>query len=429
MELLKYTLNQVSYAIVSPTYSLFLILIAIIFYIKNKKASKLQQLIIGVKGMSAFEMTISQIVMSILGGVLASVLIIFLGINFDINSSIYIIFLISVILMMFKPRFICLSYSGAILGIISIVSMILSRVLNNPKLYIFNINIMNLIALVGVMHLVEGILVMIDSRRGSVPVFANRDNNIIGGFIFNRYWSIPVVLFISLLATTTGGEAIATPNWWPLLNHNANKVLFETLAFSALPIYAISAYSNITFTKTKVQKTITSGILISIFGLILIIISPLANLGVIWEIALLILMPLIHEAVMFLDKRKEGTGKPAFVSPEDGFIILDVAPNSCGKELGLKSGDIILKINDIFMSNDEEISVITNELPSNLIMKIRNKYGKVIELEKNNIKSGTRLGVVVVPRVLPDKKKVWKVEESFHSILEKAKNAKKDINE
>ncbi|WP_268869858.1 hypothetical protein [Clostridium senegalense] len=41
MELLKYTLTQVASILVNPTYSMFLILIGVIFYLKNKKITKL----------------------------------------------------------------------------------------------------------------------------------------------------------------------------------------------------------------------------------------------------------------------------------------------------------------------------------------------------------------------------------------------------
>ncbi len=150
MELLKYTLSQVSYAIVNPSHALVLVALSFIFYIQNKKTARIEYMIMGKNSTSAFELTVSQIVMGIFGGVIASILIVYLGVTFDINSNVYIIFMVSMILMIFNPRFICLSYSGAVLGIFSLIFALLSKMLDMPKLNIFNVNIVNLIALVGV---------------------------------------------------------------------------------------------------------------------------------------------------------------------------------------------------------------------------------------------------------------------------------------
>ncbi|ARC84042.1 putative membrane protein [Clostridium argentinense CDC 2741] len=425
MELLKYTLSQVSYAIVNPTHALVLVVLSFIFYIQNKKTARIEHMIMGKSSTSAFELTVSQIVMGIFGGVIASILIVYLGVTFDINSNVYIIFMVSMILMIFNPRFICLSYSGAVLGIFSLIFALLSKMLNMPKLNIFNVNIVNLIVLVGVMHFVEGILVILDGKKGSIPVFGNRNNTIVGGFAFKRYWALPLVLLMVMgTIASNGGSQVVTPNWWPILNHNANKLLFETVVLGALPLYAVVGYNSSTFTRSKNEKTLFSGTLISIFGLALIILSPLGNFGFIYQIALLLFMPFAHEAIAVFDRKKELKGKPIYVSNDEGIMILDVAPSSLGSEMGLKSGDMILEINDIKMINDEDIFQFMEQIPSTLWIKIKRRTGEIMEFTKNRIESGSRMGVVIVPRDFPNKKKIMKVEKSFKEILNKIKNKK-----
>jgi len=97
MELLKYTLQQVSYAIVEPSYALILIMMAVVFYMKNKKTTVMERLIMGKNSSTAFELTVSQIVMGILGGVVASLILTFLGITFYYISNIYIISSVNVL--------------------------------------------------------------------------------------------------------------------------------------------------------------------------------------------------------------------------------------------------------------------------------------------------------------------------------------------
>lgn len=424
MELLKYTLSKVSYAIVNPTHALALVVLSFIFYTQNKKTARIEQMIMGKNSASAFELTISQIVMGIFGGTIASILIVYLGVAFDINSNVYIIFMVSMILMIFNPRFICLSYSGAVLGIFSLIFALLSKMLNIPTLNIFNVNIVNLIALVGAMHFVEGILVILDGKRGSIPVFGNRNNTIIGGFAFKRYWALPIVLMVMGTVASNGGSQVIAPNWWPILNHNVNKLLFETVALGLLPIYVVVGYNSSTFTRSKKEKTLFSGTLILVFGLALIILSPLGNFGFIYQMALLLFMPFAHEAIAVFDRKKELKGKPIYVSNDEGIMILDVAPSSLGSEMGLRSGDMILEINDIKMINDEDIFQFMEQIPSTLWIKIKRKTGEIMEFTKNRIESGSRMGVVIVPRDFPNKKKIMKVEKSFEEILNKIKNKK-----
>ena len=94
MELLKYTLQNVSYAIVEPSYAMILILMGLAFYMKNRKITLMEKLVMGKNTISAFELTISQIVMGIFGGVLVSIILTFFGITFYESSNIFLIFIL-----------------------------------------------------------------------------------------------------------------------------------------------------------------------------------------------------------------------------------------------------------------------------------------------------------------------------------------------
>ena len=48
--------------------------------------------------------------------------------------------------------------------------------------------------MIAVLHFVEGLLVITDGSRGTVPVFSKREDKIIGGFIMKRYWALPIAL-------------------------------------------------------------------------------------------------------------------------------------------------------------------------------------------------------------------------------------------
>lgn len=430
MELLIYTLTQVSYAIVEPSYAFVLIMMGIVFYIKNRKTATLEKLIMGENSTSPFELTISQIVMGIFGGVLASMIFTYLGVVFHMNSNIYIIFMISILLMFFNPRFLCLSYSGAVLGVTSILLNIASKFLNNPSLNLLKVDITSLLLLIGVMHVVEGILVILDGKRGAIPVFGGRDKKIVGGFAFKRQWILPVAILMMMEATSgtfISGEAVATPQWWPIVNHSANKALFETMIIGALPLFAGVGYSSVTFTKSKTAKTLFSGTLIIGFGIFVSALSIFSNYGLVVQLLLLIITPLAHEAMIAFEKYTERNDEPMYSSNEEGIRILEVAPKSLASSMGLKSGDLILEINDNKITTDEMMFSFLETIPNYIWMKIKKVNGEIREISHTKVSNEGRIGIVIVPRNIPSKSRIMKTEEgNFTDVLNKLRKKEQD---
>ncbi len=430
MELLIYTLTQVSYAIVEPSYAFVLIMMGIVFYIKNRKTATLEKLIMGENSTSPFELTISQIVMGIFGGVLASMIFTYLGVVFHMNSNIYIVFMISILLMFFNPRFLCLSYSGAVLGVTSILLNIASKFLNNPSLNLLKVDITSLLLLIGVMHVVEGILVILDGKRGAIPVFGGRDRKIVGGFAFKRQWILPVAILMMMEATSgtfISGEAVATPQWWPIVNHGANKALFETMIIGALPLFAGVGYSSVTFTKSKTAKTLFSGALIIGFGIFVSALSIFSNYGFVVQLLLLIITPLAHEAMIAFEKYTERNDEPMYSSNEEGIRILEVAPKSLASTMGLKSGDLILEINDNKITTDEMMFSFLETIPNYIWMKIKKANGEIREISHTKVSNEGRIGIVIVPRNIPSKSRIMKTEEgNFTDVLNKLRKKEQD---
>lgn len=430
MELLIYTLTQVSYAIVEPSYAFVLIMMGIVFYTKNRKTTTLEKMIMGENTTSAFELTISQIVMGIFGGVLASIIFTYLGVVFDMNSNIYIIFMISILLMFINPRFVCLSYSGTVLGLTSIFLHLISNVIKDPELDLLKVDVTSLLILIGVMHIVEGVLVILDGKRGAIPVFGGRDKKIVGGFAFKRQWIMPVAILMMMEATSgnfISGNAVATPQWWPIINHNANKILFETMVIGALPLFAGVGYSSVTFTKSKRAKTLFSGTLIIGFGVFISLLSTLSNLGLPIQILLLVITPLAHEAMLALERYTERKHEPMYASNEEGIRILEVAPKSLASGMGLKSGDLILEINDNKITTDEMMFNFLETIPNYLWMKIKKVNGEIKEISHTKTKEQSRIGIVIVPRNIPSKARIMKTEEgNFTDVLNKLRKKEQE---
>ncbi|MNO60502.1 Cell division topological determinant MinJ [compost metagenome] len=418
MDLTLYTLRSVASAIIGPSI-IVVILLGVMFYFKNKKISFMQKMIVGESINSPLELTLSQIVLGIFAGAIGSLLLTYFGIMFNENSRIEWLFLVSMLLMLYKPRFVCFSYSGAIIGALTLILTFIYGDQSPIKL-----DIVHLVMFVGIIHIVEGFLVIIDGSRGAIPVFTNKNGKILGGFALNRYWSLPIAVLIIMNSSGSyiGTQSVGTPDWWPILNHSYTLDILKTAIIGLFPYYGVVGYSSITFSSTKREKTLLSGSLISLYGILLCGVALIAGLGIAGSIIALIFMPLAHEAMLRLSSYIEEKKSPIYTSDEEGICVLEVAPRSPAFDVGIKSGDKILRINEEIISNEAEIYKIVKESFNDVKLKVKNINGIICDYTlKPDI--NRRIGVVLVPKMVKQED-AMPLDNDFRSVLEKVRNRK-----
>lgn len=416
MELILYTLRTVAYAIVDPMHIFMLIVLGIMFYIKNKRVSLMQKMTIGEIINSPLELTLSQISLGVIAGAIVSILLSSFGVIFTENSGIEVMFMISVLLLFIKKRYMGFAYSGAILGAISIFSNILAE-LTKTESYI-NVNILALITFVGIIHVVEGILIMFDGGRGAIPVFTNKDNKIIGGFAYNRYWALPVALFIAITSniSSVSTSEVATPDWWPIINRSGALLLLSSAIIASIPLYGVVGYNSVSFTKEKNKKPIYSGIGILIYGVLLTLIAQLSNFGIVGQIIGVIFAPLGYELMLKIQNKFEDSGKYLYVTDDNGVAVLEVAPNSPAFESGVRRGDKILEVNKNKVISEVEILKEVRENFSEIPFKIKKISGEIVDL---NIKpKNKRIGMLLVPKMVKVDSTLSVDNDDFKKILE-----------
>lgn len=425
MDLIMYTLRSLAYVIVEPTLIIMLILLGLVFYNKNRKLVMMQKMIIGEGVNSPLELTLSQIVLGIFAGIFASLILSHLGVIFDENSGIEFLFMISIVLTFIKPRLVCFSYSGAILGFISLIFTYFNiRTSNGVNL--FNLDIAMLMTFVGIVHIVEGILVIFDGSRGAVPVFSNRNGKIMGGYALRRYWLIPIAIFIAYKTISSGSlvtESIGTPEWWPILKNTSITSIIESAILSLIPLIGILGYSSITFTRRKRQKSISSGIFIISYGLILSLVAQVANFNLIGKIVVLIFAPAAHELMLYIQRIIEEKRTPMFISDEEGLSVLDIVPYSKAYDSGIKPGDKIVLVNGKSINNEADIYVLAKENLNNITMKIKDISGNIKELSIKH-EFNKRFGVILVPRSVDMGKVVSFENQKFSEVLKNIKDKK-----
>lgn len=444
MNILLSTLRAIAYTLTDPMLAFMLVILAVILYRQNKKTTIMQRMIIGDSLNSALELTLSQIVIGIFAGAFASVILTFLGVAFDNDSAIYLIFLISIFFMFWKPKFICFAYSGAVLGFISLFLELISKVyagvrlnflgntINLSDINILKIDIGALMTMVAVLHFVEGLLVMIDGKKGSIPVFTNRDDKIIGGFALRRNWVMPIALFFIVSNASSIGmtENIATPNWWPILKNSSLLGMAKDAAITIFAYYGVIGYNSVTFTKNKEQKVVSSGVGLLAYSAILFAVSQLAHLGYFYKLFVVVFAPVAHEIMLNAQRYLEVKGTPKYLSTEEGIMVLEVAPNSPAKEMGIKSGDLIVEVNSRKVENESDIFSAAKEALNFISFKIKRGVGNLKEVSTNKLSSDKRLGLVLVPKNVPGDDKVVRYDDNkFKEMLDKMKNKNDEDND
>lgn len=419
MELILYTLRTVAYAIVEPMHIFMLVVLGLMFYSKNKRISLMQKMTIGETINSPLELTLSQIALGIIAGAIVSLMLSLLGIVFNENSGIEIMFMISILLLFIKKRFICFSYSGAVLGGISILASFLASATNTDS-YI-NVNILALMTFVGLMHIVEGFLVMVDGSRGAIPVFSNRNEKIVGGFSYNRYWALPVAIFIAVTSniSSVGTSSIATPDWWPIINRPEALLLLSSAIIVAMPLYGVVSYNSVSFTKEKSKKPIYSGIGILVYGVILTLIAQLAQFGIIGQIVVVIFAPLGHELMIRIQNKIEDNGEYLYVTDDNGVSVLEVAPDSPAYASGVRRGDKILEVNENKVLSEVEVFKAVRENFKEISFRVKKISGEIVDL--TILPKNKRVGMLLVPRMV-EADSIFSVDnDDFKKVLEEMK--------
>jgi len=179
-----------------------------IVYFQYRRMSALEVRLFGQSRRSAIVRTVFSLGEGILGGTLGSFLIILLGASAE-RLGLGIVWLAALALATIDIRFICFSYAG---GIVSLLNLALGW----P-----DVDVISIMAFVGVLHLVESALILLSGHHDATPTLVTGpDNRPAGGFYMGKYWPVPITVLWIIYTLSSVGAAeggIAMPDWWPLL--------------------------------------------------------------------------------------------------------------------------------------------------------------------------------------------------------------------
>lgn len=379
MGLIKLLFSAYSQAITS----FFFFAIVLIVYLHIQHNAQLETSWLGILRNAKHVQLMNVLLYGIIIGLLASAVIVLLGITVD-YKAVLIIWPIAIILMLFNLRYVSFAYAGAI---VCLASMLFGW----PK-----VDVSALIAFIGVLHLSESLLIYLDGYRDSIPVLMeHKQFKPVGAYVMKKLWPVPLVILVTPEQwMVTGGGGVGMPDWWPIFQPPADT----TGVFMLFPIVIALAYSDITLIQLPRERTRESSFWMGVYSLIILIIAIISSRIYWMKYVAVISTPVLHELLIRMSQKVHRGEQPAFGAPWRGLRVLEVLPESIGEKMGIRQGDILISLNGKQINSKAKLEDILRDYPTFIWINVKRK-GEIKELEWRDYKDGINdLGVIFVPR-------------------------------
>jgi hypothetical protein len=430
LKLLYFAIKAYSINMLYFLTSSILIMFLIILFIMYRRIVSAQISIYGEKVKTSLgDLFSTSILSGILGGFFGAIIITIAGITFYDFTGIEYIFIISLMLMLIHPRYVCFSYSGGLIGLVVLINNYLLNggyVDKNNVIAAFihnnlNFDVTAMVALIAILHLIEGVLVWFDGSRGALPVFTKRNGKVVGAFVMQRFWIVPILLYGYIQDPQMIGDQVATPSWWPLIRppltvEQLKSAIFAVVAF--LP--ALLGYSDFAVTDTPKEKARKSAINLLGFSLILLILAVISVRIYAFKYIAVLFAPLGHDAMILYQRYREKSNEALLKYSKEGIVVVDTIPDSPADKMGIQSGDTIVGINNVSVKTIEEIELMLSQYATFIWIDVINRKGEKRTVEHSNYINGVKdLGIINVPK---DEYGITLVEEKEGYLARKMKS-------
>jgi hypothetical protein len=338
-ELLNQLLQAAGYLLVQPFYYIGILIIILQYRRQIAQERKLFHTRLHSIGNEVWRM----LLWGWISGLVASLLMAFIGASIQMGS-LYMLWAVSLILMIFRVRYLNIAYSAGILGLLHSIVVLFPKLLEQTSFHWFleplqQLDVPSLLVVVAILHFIESVLIRMQGTRMASPtLLEGKRGKTVGGYQLQSFWPIPLFL----LMPVTGGS-LELP-WTPLFASGMDAVSTGSgWGFFALPV--VLGFTEFTQTRLPADKIRRSSSLLMFYACI-ILVSAVLSFFVSEFIGFASLLTiLLLEALVKWSDWEEASKSALFVHNEKGLKILAVLPGSAASELGLMAGEIIHKVN------------------------------------------------------------------------------------
>jgi membrane-associated protease RseP (regulator of RpoE activity) len=223
--------------------------------------------------------------------------------------------------------------------------------------------------------MVHGVMMLLDWKRGFMPVLFSRKGIIRGGFKLEKLYLVPAVVAFYSASGSILGSSVFYLTLFHLFQIEETVMTFG----KKQAIQVLSGLKILTGVLIFTGAYIISSFMESVY--LLIILVPL-------------LIYLEKMAFRLLESRR----KPYYVSDDEKIMVLEVREGTPAYRSGLRSGSRILSLdgkeNPSYKSLIAFMGTIHYERGVHLLVRDENKEEKKVEFI---IEKGTSVGIIIVP--------------------------------
>jgi len=282
-------------------------------------------------------------------GLIGSMLMALVGAYIQPQAVIY-MWVAALLLALIRVRFLCFSY---VIGLLGVVHAILGWVpLDVDASYypwvepLVELHLPSLLVLAGIAHILEAVLIRVQGERLATPVFIeSKRGKLVGSYQFQGLWPVPLLLLVPVSA---GGGPLP---FTPLLG--GSEMWSAGWMFLAMPV--MIGFTDMTSTLLPQQKINRTAGQLLIYGVIVTGFGVLAEWLPVSVLPAALLTIILHELIMWLAVRSEKLRSPIYVHTARGLTVLAVLPRSAAKEMGIRAGEVIHKVNGQAVRTKEQL--------------------------------------------------------------------------
>ena len=277
--------------------------------------------------------------------------------NYGEPVSIELILLViaSMILGRIDKRLTCLAYVITIIYLVD-TGLVLLKLKENY----FTLPYEKLIVLVGVLHMIEGIMTYFYGAKDNLCVINYKGNQIAGGYQAYRKWYIPLFLF--------------------------------TIKGYYVPLLCVLVYGDETYTMVPELKSRKSGKYIFIYGCLILIVGIAVVLNKVPLPIGIMLMPIAHEMLFAINHFLE-QAPCIYTLPIKGVRVIEIIKEQA-QRTKIERGDIILRINGKKIKDEETYYRQLEDQRLVMILEDLKGNKKILHFEQREYEE---LGVIILP--------------------------------
>lgn len=266
---------------------------------------------------------------------------------------------ISLIGGLIRPKYTCLAYVVPIIYLIDCVLHITK--LRQTQLMPYE----NFVILIGILHAIEGFLTTIYGANDYSEITSYNGNKIAGGYQLDKKWYVPLLFF------------------------NINGFY--------IPVVAIVAYTDQTFTMKPQQKAKKMGLVIKIYACVVLLLGALTKYGYLPLLVTIFFTLILHELMFAINDQLE-IHSPLNKAPQTGLRIIATTQNPNFNN-PFSRGDIIETINHLPINTLQDYDNALSTNTDHYIIRLQTLEGnyKIIHCNKNLLKRASNVFLPPAP--------------------------------